>query len=419
MSFLDYFSKIRVPNVDVVEKKEDYGHDVIGSIEIPDKLCEQNVFNLANSVTEIYFPIDFYADRASKLRYFIADKNGKEIENTELNRFITTINPLYSHSDLVYQYIFSYLSDGNAISYIGVPSLFSSSKISANNISRIDILQPNRVTLYEYNTVNELIMNSRNDYIRRATYQDGAWHNSDLIIDRINIDCIDSVKKTSSFILSKSPLFKSVRSINNLLATYSARYNVYANNGSAGYLVKKSGGKSQQEEMISPTTRDEMLKDINARNGITGRRNFWGLSSIPIEFINTLASIKDLLPFEETFEDSVKIASIYQLPAELLPRKDNSTFDNKDTAERSVWENGLMSMVDTFCENYTKICRLDLLGYKVMADYSSVSVLKANEKSKAEISSIEIDNLIKIKQAYPEKADEINKLFDKIIENGK
>ena len=41
------------------------------------------------------------------------------------------------------------------------------------------------------------------------------------------------------------------------------------------------------------------------------------------------------MPYEETLENTIKIASIYQIPSDLIPRKDHSTFDNQEGQERT------------------------------------------------------------------------------------
>lgn len=383
-----------------------------GSIDIPETLTDSNAFTLANTVTEIYHPIDFYADRASKLRYFIADKDGNEIPNTELNRFIKNINPLYSFSDLIYQYVFSYLSAGYAIPYVTVPSTYK--KHSVNSITRLDILQPNMFEFSEYSGVSMLDVSNISDLIHHPKYGGTFQATKQLNILGLRIDNIDSTRQAGSQVLSRSPLFKAIRPINNLLATYSARLNIYTNNGAAGYLFKQRDGKSGVEEAINPVTRDEILKDINDRNGLTGNRNLWGLSSVPLGFINTLSDIQKLMPFEETFEDSIKIASIYQIPADLVPRKDNSTFDNQIGAERSVWENGIMSMVNTVCENITKALTLDKVGAKIKADYSTVSCFKSNESASEDLTTKRLANLMTINQMYPDNT-QVKKEIDKIL----
>jgi hypothetical protein len=388
MSFLsNWFG--RVKGIDYYENSQ-YESNHVGSIQIPDSLKDDNAFTLANTVSELYYPIDFYADRAGKLRYYIADKNGIEQPTSPYNRFLKSINPIYGFADLVYQYVFSYMSDGNGISYITVPSSFKT--INPDSISRMDILQPDLVFIDEYTGISTLAISSLNDLIKRVRYDDNTLQTNYLDISRIRIDTLDQTRRAYSNVLCKSPLYKAKRNVDNLLATYSARYNVYVNNGSAGYLVKKSTSANNLSEIVDPTTRQTILDDINQRNGITGRRNFWGISSVPLEFINTLADIQKLMPFEETLENAIKIASVYQIPPELAPRKDQTTFNNKSEAERSVWENGIMSIVQVVCENFTKALYLDKVGVQIMADYSTVSSLKQDKKVQAEADKAVIDN---------------------------
>jgi len=413
MGFLEWFRGSRTTDI-VHDDWEQSTSEKVGSIAIPDELTTLNAFILANTVSEIYFPIDFYADRCSKVRYYVADRNDKEVTNSELQRLVKDINPFFTFDELVYQYVFSYLSDGNAITKINVPSAYKNP--SVNSITRLDILQPNMVDIYEYTGMSILDASKLTDLVKRIRYNEYNRYNQDLNLNLIRIDNIDATRRDYSQVLSRSPLFKSVRSINNLLATYSARYNVYVNNGAAGYLVKKPVKEGDVERAVDPKGRAEMLADINDRMGLTGKRNLWGISGIPMEFINTLSSIKDLLPFEETLEDSIKIASVFQIPPDLIPRKDNSTFDNKNTAERSVWENGLTSMIQVVCQNFTKILYLDKAGYKIMADLSNVGALKQNESDIEDRTSKRIDNLTKLKNAYPERVADINKEFDKILE---
>jgi len=396
---------------------EEPGYDSksVGNIDLPVKLTDQNAFFLSGTVTEIYNPIDFYADRCSKLRYFIADKDGNELENSEHKRFINEINPLFSFNELVYQYVFSYMSDGNAVTLVAVPSSYK--KPSANSITRLDVLQPDLLCIDEYTDVSPLNVSSFNELIRSAKYNDLMRSHAVLEIPKLRFDHIDHTRREGSSILCRSPLFKAVRPINNLLATYSARYNVYANNGAAGYLVKKQSNQNSLNEIVDPATRESILKDINERNGITGRKNFWGISSVPLEFINTLAHIKDLMPFEETLNDAIAINSVYQLPRELVMGAESTTFNNKLEAERSVWENGMMSMVETVCYNLTRALYLDKAGVQIKADYSTVSALSENEVGKEDLKAKKIANLKSLKELQPDNKEIDNQLT--ILINGK
>lgn len=393
--FLKMFRRSRENNTSFYKEQR------IGTIEFPDKLTVENSFILASTVTEIFWPIDFCADRISKLRFFIADKNGKEVENTELNRFVTDINPFYSFNDLVYQKIFSWYADGNGFNLLSVPkSLSESGRINASNITRSDIIQPNLVSIDEYTNIPIYKAGGYSDMIRsiRLEYGSGeALENKDLL----QISKIDGTIRENSAFLGRSILFKGLRSINNLLAVYSARYNAYVNNGSAGLLVSKQTGVKGDslDDLLggTPATRDQIITELNDRKGLTGNRQFWGISSQPLEFINTIATIKDLMPMEETLENTIKVASIFQIPSGLVPRKDDSKYDNQNAAERNVWENSLMSLTDSVCKSFTKEFRLDAIGYKIMADYSSVSALASNEAEQEAIIKARIENLNALK----------------------
>lgn len=409
MGLLDFITRKQA--ISTTEQYSDaYLTERIGSFAVPDKLTESTAFQLANSVAEIYFPIDYLADRASKLRFYIADKNGLEVENTELSRFVTNINPLYSFGELMYQSVFSYLADGNIIQYVRVPESYRN--VSINNITRLDVLQPNLVSLREYTNVSELTATSVTDFIKEARYNSRTKTMYDpLRVDRLRIFRYDFSQRETSGVLALSPLFKATRSINNLLATYSARYNVYVNNGAAGYLSKKQSTAGMDAAFGD---RDKILEDLNNRNGLTGNRRLWGVSSVPVEWVNTLVTIKDLLPFEETLEDSIKIAAVFQVPSGLIPRKDQSTFDNQDAQERIVWENTLISLVDTMCDYFTRSLTLDQAGYKIKADYTSVSVLKTNDAQVEQIISAKLQNLKTLKELSPET--DIKNEIDKIVQ---
>ena len=125
-----------------------------------------------------------------------------------------------------------------------------------------------------------------------------------------------------------SPLNGAKRNIDNLLMVYEARFNQYKNNGAAGILARKSTDNSEFAALKNDE-RQQMIDDMNRTDGITKGKNFIGISGVPVEFIRTLGTIKELMPFEETLENQLKIASIYDVDKELLPKVASTTFTNK------------------------------------------------------------------------------------------
>lgn len=389
--------------VEVYENDSDYQIKNLGNLVVPEKLTSKNAYILANSVSEIHFPIDFYADRISKLRFFIANKSGREIVNSELNRLISDeINPLFSFSDLVYNYVFSLLSDGNSYNYLTVPSIYRT--ITPSNIARWDVLQPNLIEISEQSNGSLLTISSLNDLIRKAYYLDGGITKTDLDVNKLFIHNVTSKRRAQSIILAESLLLKANKSIDTLLAVYSARYNVYANNGAAGYLAHKTTnnvGSDLEAAISGANKREQIINDIKERNGLVGKKNIFGISGVPIEFVKTLATINELMPLEETLENAIKIAAILQIPPVLVPRKDQSTYDNQENAERNVWENGLLSMANTVCQNLTKMFGFPA-GNQIMFDSSSVSALTENKADKEDLTAKKLSNLEKMQTLNPE-----------------
>lgn len=404
---IPFIKKVNIKGVDVVEAPT-YKEERIGTITFPERLSDENAFTLANTVSEIYFPIDFIADRASKVR-FIITRDGKELTG-DINRFVSDINPLYTFSDLVYQAVFSYLSDGNMIAYRTAPTSYG--RANKDTISRIDIIQPNCIELKEKSNISPLLLGRWTDALQQAKYV-LERKSEPLKLENLFINQIDATRRDDSVLLARSPLYKAIRPINNLLATYSARYNVYVNNGYAGILTRKiSGAGNSLQEAVTPQDKKKILADLNTE-GITGNRNLWGINGItgvPIDFINTLSSIKDLMPFEETLEDSIKIAGVYQIPSVLVPRKDQSTFDNQSEAERSAWENAIMSVVGTFGDFWTRVCGLE--RERVEADYSTVSCLQENADQREDVITKRLDNLERLQRLGMNIDIETKKILD-------
>lgn len=412
MDFSQLLSKIRIPRVKIIE--DSYQSEKFGLLEAPLKLTNENASLLARTVSELYFPIDFIADRASKLRYFVEDNKGNEVTNTEITRFVTNPNPLQTFGDYVYQYLFNLYADGCVTTYKQVPSTYTS-KPNIINISRSDILDVDSLEIAEYTNISQLDVSNLTDLIRSVKY---TYINGKSVIinkDLLTITNIDASRRCGSSLFSQSPLFKANKAVNNLLAVYSARYNVYVNNGAAGYLVKKNVADNGVMAAVNPQDRDSMIKDINDRHGLTGKKNLYGISSIPMEFINTLVTIKDLMPHEETLLNAIQIAGVYQIPANLIPRTEQAKYENQKESELSVWENTIVSAVDNMCEVLTKDFTLDTKGFKIKADYSGVSAMSANKIKKEDNYSKRLDNLAKIAAIAPVKMGEVQNEIDKIL----
>lgn len=379
------------------------------SNETLEKFSNDNAYRLANTIAEIFIPIDAIADRVAGIDFKIRNKTTLEVYEPKgnLKRLLNKPNPFDRLSDLIYKSVFSELSDGNAYTYTKTPKSIVNPTI--DNISNVWVLKPDTTKPILLKSIpNPFLITDKKDLIR--IYKTHFFvdfevepryihHTTSLGIDN---DCKGS-----------SPLNAASRNINNILAVYQARYNVYAKNGNGGILSKApSSANSSIQEAVDPTTRDSILKDLLNRNGLTKDKNFIGLSSTPLQFIKTLGTIAELQPFEETLEDSIKIAGIFGVDKELIPRKDNSTFTNKDAAEVALWQNVIKSMANDKANDLTKIFYLpeELEFY---ADLSNVEALQDDKKTSFEADAILLDNLSKLAESNYDVKEAFTKLQEK------
>lgn len=389
-----------------------YFNQYINSLEngaIP-KFSDKIAYELACNVAEIFIPIDAIADRVASVEYrLIKESTGEVYEPTgNLKRLIEQPNPFDRLNDLVYKSVFSELADGNSYLYTKTPKSIVNPTI--DNISNLWVLKPNVTTpTFLKEISNPFLMKSKEDFISHYKTFFMMKHEIEprYILHRTCLG-IDENGKGSS------PLTRASRNINNILAVYQARYNVYAKNGNGGIMSVDGGKGSSLQDAIDPPTRDAILKDLQSRNGLTGDKNFIGLSSIPLKFIKTLGTISELQPFEETEENAIKIAGIYGVDPELIPRRGSSTFTNKGDAEKGLWQNVIKGICEDKADDLTKAFYLPD-GIIFSPDFSKVEALQEDKKTSLESDTILIDNLAKmtlasidVKQAYTNLQDKYN-----------
>lgn len=359
------------------------------------KYKECDSYILACSIAEIFIPIDAIADRAASVPYLIYKKGTEDIyePSGNLAKLVENPNPFDRQGDLVYKNVFNRLASGSSYIYTKTPDSLKNPTI--DNISNIWSLQPNVTkAIIKKFIPNPFLIKSKSDLIEK--YKTFFLINVDIepryIVHRTTLGMDEKG-------YASSPLTRVEKNINNILAVYHARYNVYSKNGNAGILSadKNSGGLGLEQAISDPVTRDAIVKDLNSRNGITGNKNLIGISSVPLKFLKTLGTISELQPFEETEENAIKIAGAFGVNKELIPRKGSSTYTNQKDAEIGLWQNVIKSICEDEAKDLTKAYYLpDHLEFR--PDFSNVECLQEDKKISYETDGIYLDNLTKIQQ---------------------
>lgn len=376
-----------------------------------ERLTNENAYLLATRLSEIFFPIDCIAEKVAKLFNTVHLQNsaGKEVKmSSNMQRLLTRPNIHDgSFTDLIYNFVFSELSDGNGYLYFKCPD--GTEKITKDNVQAIHLLQPDKVTINLKSTEQDLFKAATiSDYISTYDYS--------LTMDRITPEFILHSKsyiknRSNGEYKGESPLMAANSNVDNLLAVYQARYNVYVKNGTAYILFPQQKNSNDLNSALNPAKRDDIIKDLNNRFGLTGDKQIKGVSDVPLAGLNTLVSIKDLMPLEETLSNMLAIAGVYGVDKDLLPIKEGTTFTNKEVAEAKIWSDIAVTYADDICSDLSYM--FGLTNEKISVKKDGIGFLQSNRKIELEADKIMIENLTAMQAAGIDTTIQLNKLYEK------
>jgi hypothetical protein len=377
--------------------------------EAPKKYNCEEAYSLAGAIAELFYPIDMIADACASLDYEVVDKDTLlPIENfgsENFKRLFKRPNPYSKFSDLVYQGVFSKFSDGNVYDYTKIPDSYNNPNIDL--ITNIWTLNPTLTKPMLKETIpNPWSVKEKSELI--SYYKTFFFYKHSIDPRYIKHNTMFEIGRNGK---GRSPLDAVEKNINNLLAVYSARLNVYEKNMNGGILSADSS-KTGIEAQVDPVERDKIMNDLQNRNGLTGAKNFIGVSSIPLKFIKTIGTINELQPFDETEVDAMAIASVFGLDADLVPKRAPSKYSNKIDGERKLWQTVIKS---TAIERGVELSEAFYLPDNAVfyPNFQNVEILQEDKKTSYEADKVLIENLTALKENGVAVEDNFAKIKDK------
>lgn len=352
----------------------------------------ENAYNISRYIAEVFNPIDIISSRVASVDYALVNKSDQKPvpEPLRLQSLRDSVNSHQDFESFIYDLTFTMLSQGGV-------DVYRSMSGTSKDISRINSLwvlnQSNSVIKYNKNAGAEIFgITNLSDLIARCEFHLPSARK--VVLDSSDIlsysDNGFDYRNMGYF----SPLNGAKRNIDNLLMVYEARFNQYKNNGAAGILSRKSSDNSEFAALKNDE-RQQMIDDMNRVDGITKGKNFIGISGVPVEFIRTLGTIRELMPFEETLENQLKIASIYDVDKELLPKVGSTTFTNKNDAERFLWQNKVKPYAETVAKLLNKYMLIPE-NQTFIPIFDNVEVLQADRKESLEADILETELIARL-----------------------
>lgn len=352
-------------------------------------VCSRNFLSLFESVPEVFFPIDYIASRVANANFQFKKVKDDSIvwANKSLNQILLRPNCLMTWKQNVYQHFIYKLCLGNSFTRAAMSDNFSNAEkwrycsnyweLPADAMEVLPVLGSN-VPLFGIANEEDIIKGYRLNYgslstINIPSYQ--IWHDRDGHV---------SYCSGFGFMKSQSRLISQMKPISNLIAVYEARNVIFVKRGGLGFLINMKRDETGPIAMTD-AEKSDIIQQHYGKYGIGKDQLPYGLSDIPLDFVRTNLTIAELQPFEETLADAICIAGAYGIPAELVPRKDRSTFNNQKTAEKGVYCSVIIPLAKQFCREFTEFLGLESSGYYLDCDFANVDCLQEGMRDAEEV----------------------------------
>jgi len=354
-----------------------------------------NFIEMFKTIPEVFWPIDFIAKRISEAHFDL--KRVKDDSLVWCNRLgadtiLEQPNPIMTWREIVYQHFVYKLATGNAFFRASMADSVGPDAIKFQWCSNYWSLPAHLVEVkpmeYSYGVPMFGIANI-DELIKGYTLDLGAY--SGLTIPYWQIwhdrDGIPELIRGKGYLKADSRLLSVKKPIANLIAVYEARNVIFLKRGALGFIVAQKVDPTGTVA-LEPSEKEELRKEFNSKYGLEEGKSPFAITDIPVNFIKTSSSIAEMQPFDETLEDAIKIASVFGIPSVLVPRKDQSTFSNQDTAEKSVYTSVIIPAAKRFCEAITTFLGLEQKGLYLDCDFSDVTCLQTGLKEREEVKKL-------------------------------
>ena len=194
----------------------------------------------------------------------------------------------------------------------------------------------------------------------------------------------------NSAVTGRSRLDSQKYPISNIIAVYEARNAIYVKRGALGLIVNQSNDVDGVVP-LTPREKEVIREDFTETYGVDSGKSPVAIIDKPVSYIPIGMSIGDLQPFEECLLDAAAIAGAYGIDSNLIPRQNNPTYSNMNTAELNVYTSVVIPEVGSWLDGFNRFLGLYDEGYYIDALWDGISILQENiqrrETAKSSISN--------------------------------
>ena len=353
-----------------------------------------------NSVSVIRIILDIKAQATANARIIVRDAKTQEIlpytspnkYANKLYRLLANPNPLQStreffRDDQIFHDVFG-------ISYIygSVPAGLEN-RVSLDTIDTLQPLQAHFMKTYYTGRFFDTL--SINDIIAKYEFYSSAYRkefipSTMLVRSNVSMDIPSSKSSMSIGANELSKLFAVQKEVSNFIMSLESRNVIGKKRGALGIFTSmmKIGGD------IMPLS-DKLSLDVdeafNKYGTLEGQQQFIHTKA-PLKFERVSQSTKDLMLFEESWQDTIACSHIYGVP-EILTKlsKENPTYKNLKEAIIDLYQRTTIPEMKDRMRDLALFLKLEEFGLEIEASYDHIAVLQENQKEQADTAKLKTE----------------------------
>lgn len=391
---------VPTPLADFPEKvfiEKEGEHYVVSDVE-PEKLetrlnelifgtySNRNFIELFYSLPEVFAPVNEIARRVSDAVWELRKEWNDEVDynDEDFNRLFSKANPYMAFKDMIYSAVCYEILTGKALFYFNKVEVFET---VAQNTESWFALPSHQVRANVKKNVDPYTITDLSDIILNWKMPVNGKEKVFLTEDVLPVLHLN-LRKGLYINDTRSLLTGAEKAIKNLIPVYEARGVIYIKRGAMGFLVsaKKDADGTRA---LTPTEKKNLRKDAEEDYGLQLGKSTVGITDQPVDFIKTSMSIAEMEPFEETLADATAIYKVLRVPTHLVPRNDNSTFDNANTDMKIFYSDVIQPWVDRYGQIFTEYYQFT--RRYITGQFNHIPYLQEDKKQKADADKVHGD----------------------------
>lgn len=330
---------------------------------------------------DVYAVIKKIVDTSKKQKFIIEQQTSEgwqELENTSLHDLLKQPNKSkgYTFEDILEMLLIYLLSNGNGLLYGTKPAGF-------NSIEELDVLPSNHVEIKAKGNFFEPVIK----YMMTLDSSTYKFESEDVGHIRFFNPLYSTLE--DSFI-GLSPIQVAAQVVQSGNDRWSADANLLQNRGAIGLVTDRSNMPMLDSEAA------KVQEKFEQRTSGVGNFGKTIVTNKDLNYIQMAMTPQDLQLLEKGVVNLRTICNVFQLDSSLFNDPANKTFNNRKEAEKSLFTNAVMPIMDKVEAEFNRWLvptHFPEGNVRMRVDYSDIPALQVDQKTEAEKDKIVLDGV--------------------------